>query len=304
MHKHAPSLSRKVDIFSRRIAVESMGQRRPRRDATPFWRGVLNEDAHNRPALTGPQQPAIRFLVESALRKLVENNESAKPRTRADWVAYFADALMSETDTSYKSAISSLVASGVSTDEIHQYYVPAAARFLGELWVADRASFVDVTVGAGRLQSLFRDAGEPGDWLDRSIPLGQSVLMVLPPFEDHSLGGFVAADHMRRHGLWVHMAISLDNWELAQLLRTNRFGMVGITVATWQSVEGTAEIVEYLRKHVSDLPPIAIGGRAVDDAEAVVKTSGADFAVRSAREAIERCGLATVAPSLYASEGA
>jgi len=173
------------------------------------------------------------------------------------------------------------------------------------LWVADRASFVDVTVGAGRLQALFRasDIKGGGRWLDRAIPLGQSVLMVLPAFEGHSLGGFIAADHLRRHGLWVRMAIALDNWELAQLLESTRFSMVGISVATWNSVENAAEIVDHLRTNVSDLPPIVIGGRVVADAEAVVQRTGADFAVRSAREAIERCGLTTVATSLYAGEG-
>ncbi len=238
------------------------------------------------------------------MRKVVNSHESVLPRSREEWIARLCDALMSESETSHKSVISALLASGVTSEEIYQSYIPAAARYLGELWVADKASFVDVTVGAGRLQGLFRasDGKSGGHWIDRSIPLGQSVLMVLPAFEGHSLGGFIAADHLRRHGVWVRMAIGLDNWELAQLLDSTRFAMVGISIATWGNIDSAAEIVDHLRTNVTDLPPIVIGGRIVDDAEAVVTRTGADFAVRSAREAIERCGLTTVATSLYAGE--
>lgn len=265
----------------------------------------MDEDAQERSYITEQQRPAIRFLVESALRDVVKSHDATRPRSREGWISHLCDTLMSESDTSHRSVISALIASGIPSEEIYNSIVPAAARYLGELWVADKASFVDVTVAAGRLQSLFRineDDGR-GAWPDRSIPLGQSVMMVLPPFENHSLGAFIAADHLRRHGLWVHMAIGLDNHELTKSLRTNRFSMVGISVATWNSVEHAAEVVEYLRAHVRELPPIVIGGRAAGDQQKVIDRTGADFAVRSAREAIEKCGLTTVATSLVLGEG-
>ncbi|MEO1749475.1 MAG: hypothetical protein AAFR27_12825, partial [Pseudomonadota bacterium] len=108
-----------------------------------YGEGKLDEDAQNRSGLTESQRPAIRFLVESALRKVVHSQENALPRTRDDWTVRLCDALMSESETSHKAVISSLLASGVSTDEVYQTYIPEAARYLGELWVADRASFVD-----------------------------------------------------------------------------------------------------------------------------------------------------------------
>ncbi|MHA7827997.1 MAG: cobalamin-dependent protein [Roseovarius sp.] len=171
------------------------------------------------------------------------------------------------------------------------------SRFLGEMWVSDKASFVDVTVGAARLQALFRNKAGPGEagWLTRSIPLGQSVLMIVPNFENHSLGAFVAADQFRRHGLWVHMAIGLEDEEIAALIKTSGFSLLGITAATPKSVEKSRKIVEYLKTKVEHCPPIAIGGFAVEDSEAVERITGADFAVKSVREAVERAGLSSVA---------
>lgn len=250
--------------------------------------------------LAESQRPAIRFLVESALRTVMSNAVKAEPRTRDEWIGRLCEALMSESENSYQSVIASLIASGVSSEEVFQSYVPSAARSLGELWVSDQASFVDVTVGASRLQGLFRNKNEDviSRWADRSIPLGQSVLMIIPEYEQHALGAFVAADNLRRHGLWVHMAIGLNHSELAELVGSSRFAMIGISVATRNSVEKTTELVDYIRSNTDYVPPIVIGGRAVDeDGKAVLRT-GADFAVRTAREAIEKCGLSSVSEAL------
>lgn len=250
--------------------------------------------------LADNQQPAIRFLVESALRTVRTKASTSEPRTRDEWVARLCEALMSEAESSYQSVLTSLMATGVSSQEVYQSYIPSAARRLGELWVGDKASFVDVTLGAARLQSVFRSdaAASSMRWTDRSVPLGQAVLMVIPEFEQHALGAFVAADNMRRHGLWVHMAIGLKNCELAELVRNSRFAMIGLSVATETAVEKVTEMVDYLRSHNDEVPPIVVGGRAVDEDENLVGRTGADFAVRTAREAIERCKLSTVAEAL------
>lgn len=250
------------------------------------------------------KQPAIRYLAESALREVMSTRRAAQPQTRAEWVAHMCEALISSSDTSHKVVVASLLARGVTNEELYQIYVPQAADLLGELWVADRVSFVDVTVGAARLQKLFRDRPDdlgsslPG----ATIPLGQSVLMVIPLFEQHSLGAFVAADNLRRHGIWVHMAVALEASEIADLVTHNRFMMLGMSLATWGTVEKAAGLVAYLRAKLDHLPPIVIGGGAVVDREQVQRKTGADFAVKSAREAIEKCGLSTVGVPLGAHE--
>ena len=246
------------------------------------------------------QEPAIRFLVESALRTVILDKSNSKPSNRQEWVSYLSEALMSESDTPYQSVLSSLMANGVSSEEILQRYVPDAARYLGELWVSDKASFVDVTIGAARLQKMFRGrkSESRSDWMGRSTPLGHSVLMVIPKFEGHSLGAFVAADNLRRHGLWVHMGISLEGPELVEMTKANRFSMLGITLSTPNSIEKASELVDFLRKSVDHVPPIVIGGRAVDLDKDAVKRSGADHVAKTAREAIEKCGLPTVSQSV------
>ncbi|EPX75982.1 PpaA, heme-binding protein SCHIC domain protein sensory protein, regulator for photosystem formation [Salipiger mucosus DSM 16094] len=254
---------------------------------------------HDGSGVQPERAPAIRFLVESALRKVNSSRAGQTPRHRGEWVELFVEALMSESETSHKSVLASLMANGIGSQELYDYYVPEASRRLGELWVKDRASFVDVTVGAARLQALFRNRpdGASGRF-DRSIPLGESFLMIVPTFEDHSLGAFVAADQLRRHGVWVHMGIGMSPQELVDFIGARRFSALGISAATWNTLEKVTELVDYCRSKLDHVPPVVVGGRAVSHYAKVTERTGADFAVKTAREAVERCGLSTVATEL------
>lgn len=248
-----------------------------------------------------PQKEGVRFLVESALRKIVlEKQRGTEPRNREEWLTRLCAALTDESDQAHKSLIAAMIANGISSDDIHDVYVPDAARILGEMWVQDRASFVDVTVGASRLQDLFRSRDRTGadKVLARCIPLGQSVLMVVPIFEDHSIGAFVAADQFRRHGLWVHMAIGLEAGELNDLAGSGRFAMIGVTSGSAKTLEPLAYLVECMRAASPNCPPIVVGGNFVTRSKEAEKRIDADFVVRTAREAIERCGLASIAEPL------
>lgn len=248
--------------------------------------------------------PAIRFLVESALREVMSDKQKTSPRTHDEWVAHLSAALISGSDAPHHAVIAQLMSRGVTRTRLLSDYVPAAARHIGELWLRDKASFVDVTVGASRLQQMFRHGadshsadGGPGRCRGGSIPLGQTVLMVVPRFEDHALGAFVVAEDLRRHGLWVHMGIHLDGMALADMMREGHFSMVCLTLATANSIEKAAQMVNLVRATTKRMPPVVIGGRAVGLVPDAARRVGADHAAGSAREAIEKCGLATLAPS-------
>ena len=63
-------------------------------------------------------------------------------------------------------------------------------------------------------------------------------------------------------------------------------------------VAETAKLVDLMRSIDAYLPPIVIGGRAVDIVPQAAERVGADHAVKTAREAIEKCSLSTLAPPL------
>jgi methanogenic corrinoid protein MtbC1 len=255
--------------------------------------------------LSDTEKPAIRFLVERALRSVMERSSDQTPQGRGEWLLRLCDALVSDSEATFQTVIAQLMACGVSSEEILHSYVPDAARLLGELWVEDKASFVDVTVAASRLQSLYRSQADAARYnsINRAIPLGKSVLMVVPEHEQHSLGAFVAADEMRRKGVWVHMGIALTAEELADLLTATRFSMVGLSVGSHKAIENTTNIVDYLRAKVADLPPIVIGGVAAENSKFVEEVTGADYAVRTVQDAMEVCGLAEPRQAMHEQTG-
>lgn len=247
-----------------------------------------------RPGLDG-RRTALDAVVLAALRKVVDAGQ--RPRSRCDWIDALCEALRADCDSAHVAVLNAIIASGIERDDVFRSLIPEVARRIGEMWVTDSASFVDVTVAAGRLQRLYRDHDAGGDWESRTIPLGQSALMVVPSFEDHSLGAFAAASQFRKHGIWVHMAIGLEAAELAEVIKARRFSMVGMSLATAQSVESARLLIHFLRASIDDLPPVVVGGRAAELLNNVARRTGADYTALSPREAINRCGLASVSPA-------
>lgn len=257
-------------------------------------------ERHGKPLISqgaSGNRPAIRLLVRSALSEVMSGRNNVQPGSRPDWVAHLADALISPSEAPHRSVLSSLIASGVSSEEILQRYVPDAARRLGEQWCDDAVSFVDVTIGAARLQKLFHGGGwAAGTALSGTgLALGHSVLMIAPRFEQHSLGAFVVADDLRRRGFWVHMALHLHPDELVSLIAESRFSMLGLTLATAESLGEAAELVDYIRGNTKFVTPVVIGGRVMQTVEDPVLRCGADHAAANADDMVAVCNLPSAA---------
>lgn len=271
----------------------------------PNGEGGMNQNPRKTrnavPPLTPPRDDGgLQVLVESALRRVASKTRQPRPETRADWIDRICVRLMEESDAGAQALVPDLIANGFGAEEIYQSLIPDAARRLGDMWLRDEAGFVDVTVAASRLQALLREAGEgagntaPG----QAIPMGQAVLMVVPDFEGHTLGAFVAADQFRRHGIWVHMAIGLKPQEVAEMVAGGRFSMVAVTVSMAKSLEKLAHLIQVIRDGTAQCPPVVLGGSVVTEVAGIERRTGADHAAKSVREAIERSGLVSVAETL------
>ncbi len=239
------------------------------------------------------QNPAIQFLAEAAVRALAQDGAGAVPKTHAEWVGYLCDAVLADGDVKQQVALTQMFASGTSSDTILHELVPEVARRLGEKWVADEVSFVDVTVGSAKLQAMFnsRDDAPRTPWGGKGAPQGDVALMVVPEFEQHTLGAFVAADDFRHNGVWARVGLLISAHEVCEMLQANHFSMLGLSIGSRDSVTRTAEFVKYIRKNADEVPPVVVSGNVVERLDIEWSETGADFVVSSVREAIDRCGL-------------
>jgi len=181
--------------------------------------------------------------------------------------------------------------SGLPTDDIIDFVLPAAARILGDRWARDLNTFLEVTVGTARLQEMVRELA----WHEKSRHLmrveAPAILLIIPKTEEHTLGAFVLADQWRRMGVWVDMAIHQSQREIAAILRKRRYDMVAITAAGRGTLASARELVDMTRRTAAQATPICVGGAIVDKDIDVLAVTGADHIAANAGGALRKCGL-------------
>jgi methylmalonyl-CoA mutase cobalamin-binding subunit len=188
-----------------------------------------------------------------------------------------------------------MMAAGVSWEEVVDTYIPAAARRLGELWCIDEVSFVDVTVGTARLQSMLRDLGPVWSQETASDPLAPNVLLIVRQDAYHTLGAMVAAEQLRRSGVSVRLSLGASDDLVVEMVGSKRFDAVLISAASSERLESVRDLVKKVRMAMRPAAPIVVGGTMLDTDRDVEIITGADFVTSNPQEALRLCGLKTSA---------
>lgn len=238
---------------------------------------------------------AARVLAASAIAEVARRYAPGRPSGRArgsggagaPTMEELCAALYDEDGLARHRVFSRFRAYGVTGEEVIAKLIPAAARRLGELWVEDSIGFVDVTLGAARLQEAAR-ANEPKGTDGQASMSQPSILLCVPEGEDHTLGAFVAADRFRRAGFWVRLVIGCTPADAAEAAASRSFAMVGLSAGSRRLVQPLADMVGAIRGRLSDPPPIFIGGHIVELEPQVHALVGADAAASDVRLAISR----------------
>lgn len=229
----------------------------------------------------GTEDLQVGALAAAALSVLAARRPATAEARFAERVEALCAALIQEDGARAKLLLSQMAARGVTAEEIIDRYAPAAARLLGERWVSDELSFAEVSIGAARLQESVRsvedEAPRRGVGRIGAIPLGQSVLIVAPDFEQHTLGAFVAAARLRRMGFWSHVSVGLTHGELVDLTATQRFAAVGISASSRRFLDPVRKLVESLRSCADFTGVIGVGGWITRLGAEVTDYTGADI---------------------------
>jgi methanogenic corrinoid protein MtbC1 len=251
----------------------------------------MTDDQRNKPAGRQAIEAAeIARLARRAIAVLAADRPG-----RADGLnqrlAQLCDAFVSADEDHRHELMMRLRQDGVSNAEIVDHIVPAAAAMLGERWFADDISFAHVTIGAARLQEVVRVLGRHEQARAQRRADAPPILLIIPRGEDHTLGAFVLADQLRRRGYRVDMAMDRFPRQVAEMLRKERYRMVGITVSGRRTLASARELVDIIRLTVTRVTPVVIGGAILDKGCDALTLTGADHTARDAGSALRRCGL-------------
>jgi methylmalonyl-CoA mutase cobalamin-binding subunit len=166
----------------------------------------------------------------------------------------------------------------LSPETVAFCYVPEAARRLGEQWLADEISFVDVTVGTERLHGLVREVDETLE--EPGGILGPSALILVAEAEQHTLGAFVLALHLRAAGFSAVVRVAPVASELTILMAANRFDLALVSLGCSAALESGVGLVRTLRLLSRGEMCIFVGGSIPLSDEKLLAETGADRALR------------------------
>jgi methylmalonyl-CoA mutase cobalamin-binding subunit len=231
------------------------------------------------------QRPSEGLAFE-AICRLIAIRKSGAVCVLDHLVDQLATAACGQDSAAIPVVVSLLRQAHVTDLSLIRDYIPEAARLLGQGWQDDTRSFVEVTMGVSRLSDLLREVG--GDWKgdDAQVTGRPTILLVVPPGEQHTLGASVLACRMRNMGISVCVRIAPALSDLAALVATRGFDGAMVTLANLEKAEGCAVLVRSLRTLGKGGLPVAVGGAALCDLPELGALTGADMATNVLEEAL------------------
>lgn len=175
---------------------------------------------------------------------------------------------------------------GISIDRIFSEGVTAAAAHLGEWWIEDRISFVEVTLAAERLQDLVLNGQS---LLDSAIPetnqaSNHVALLGKPVPCQHTLGLLVVGEVFRRQG-WHVLKSERSCEDLLDTLRHRSVDLLGLSVAHSDQVEQTQRLIQQCKAQSQNPNLIVmVGGPQAFVRPHLAQELGAHFSATDARE--------------------
>lgn len=233
----------------------------------------------------------VSYFASQVVSLLADRNVKTAAEPREQLIAGLIAASLSGTKAAFSGLLTEVKRSRISLAALSDIYIPIAARRMGQSWLDDELSWVDVTVGVGRMQSLLREIGTA--WVaDQAGDAGQgTVMMIVPDREQHTLGPMVATGQLRRYGVSVCLRIAPSFEELRSLLATRHFDGVMISVATKEKLESVTKTVHFLKTIMSSPIPTVVGGAVMSRVEDPAACTGADFSSNDIGAALEVIGL-------------
>lgn len=161
-------------------------------------------------------------------------------------VEKFVELVLSPSPSKYRAFFQDLVDAQLPLERIFAGLLVPAARHIGDLWMADRCSFTDVTIGVARLQQLLSEHGTTVIPPSEANEVGR-ILLAPAPREQHTFGLHVVAEFFRRDGWTVSTQVAPPRAEFQRIVERESFDMVGFTISNADLLEPLAEVVESIR---------------------------------------------------------
>lgn len=213
-------------------------------------------------------------IAQEALGRLVLVRDLQGVVVRKDHLDQFLDLLASETAVDPAVLLDAMLAKHLDPEMIACGYATEAARSLGESWLSDELSFVEVTIRSERLHGLIRRVDEM--LVTTEQPDGPSVLILVAEGEQHTLGAFVLALQLRLVGFSAVVKVAPMAADLTVLMTANRFDIALVSIGCTAGLESGIGLVRTLRLLSRGEMRIYVGGAVPLPDDRLLALTGAD----------------------------
>lgn len=236
----------------------------------------------------------IEWLARKAVAKVAEQFAMDRDTTtglNTQFVEQLYEAVASTDRLRPQKIIDDMLAQGLRTTEIADFYIPAVAAKLGEAWCEDNIDFAVTTIGSARLQGLLRSLGPEWCADDRFLPeTAPRLLVCVPQHCQHTLGAMLISGQLRRKGIAVDLELGRPNQEILTLMRQSRYDGLLISASAREKLETIRKIVKTAKSASADIPVIVGGGVIAQDLD-IADLTGADLATSSVEHAVSFCNM-------------
>lgn len=147
------------------------------------------------------------------------------------------------------------------------------AKQIGNLWTADKVSFLEATVGASRIYSYLRYRRRPPRLQESGVR--KSATFALVPGDMHTLGISAATDVFRARGWDITLLIGHSHDELSAHFETSQDMLYGFSAGSSHSLEGLGRLVVALTV-ARPAAQVMVSGQITTDPAAVLALPGID----------------------------
>jgi methanogenic corrinoid protein MtbC1 len=233
----------------------------------------------------------VSYFASQVVSLLADRSAKTVSELRETLVSELIAAATSGTKEAFSTLLAEMRRSRISLAALADIYIPEAARRLGQAWQDDQLSWMDVSIGAGRMQSLLREIGLAWS-ADQADDTGNgTVMLIVPDREQHTLGPMVAMGQMRRYGISVCLRIAPNNNELRTIVASRKFDGIFISVSTKDKFDDVRKTVQFLKSVMKPACPIIVGGAVMSKVENLAALTGGDFSSNDIGAALEVIGL-------------
>ena len=255
-----------------------------------LWASIQRDGRHNHIEVLSEHMAAARLFSDWDLRldsRLADMpraaaEPSAVPPAVAGHVTRLVELALNADDLELNTIMAGFAEQGWTSDAILSLLIEPAARALGDAWLDDQCSELDLTIGLSMLQL----AGHAVRYSPSSQSIRNSryrILLATAPGETHMLGTTLLADQFLAGGWQVDMAFPDSEEALTNQMNAQHPDAVDIGLSDamprQHALEQLRSTIEHSRLILAEHPTVvSVGGRLFAEAAATALSVGADHA--------------------------